>query len=168
MKRIGIVYLIVSFSLRPRPYRKAIRLAIYKIGKSQLGRRYKRLAEINKSTPGSLERIVFFAPAPAFWLESLFRKVYSNWKYTYKGSGKTEYVWPEMPWWLLVALAVGLEAYLGYTGFGILFSILFGVLLPDMLVVLPVLFVMLLCWAVLIALIIGIPAGLVLLILSFA
>lgn len=160
MKRIGIVYLIASFSVRQRPYKKAVRLTIYKIGKSQLGRRKKRLAEINNSTKGSVEKIIFFAPAPAFWLESLLRKIYQKWRYTYKGSGKTEYIWPKLHFPILLIVAVGLNSFLGVDLLGMLLSLMIAVLLPDLLVLAPVLIVMLLCWVFFLALLLGLPVGL--------
>ena len=87
---IGVVYLIISVSWTRWP--------IYKIGKSTMRRRKRRATDINRSVKRSRELPLLFAPAlNPFRLESALRKRYAQFRYTYRGSGRTEYLKPRTP-----------------------------------------------------------------------
>lgn len=166
IKRIGIVYLIASVSLAARPGRKRARLVIYKIGRTQLGRRKRRLSEISRSTAGSKEYMIAFAPAPAAWLEEQLHSLFESWQYTYKGSGKREYFWPACPAYLRIALALLSMLLLQAGPAAAIAAFLLALLLPDLLLILPTVALLALAWALFFTIVLALPCA-ALMLLSF-
>jgi hypothetical protein len=85
---IGAVYLVVSLAVSRGP--------IYKIGKTTMDRRKIMAREINRSKDRSLELMIGVAHAlNPYRLERRIRARFRPLRYTYRGSGKTEYLRPK-------------------------------------------------------------------------
>lgn len=165
IRSIGIVYLIASVSLAPRPGRPFPRLVIYKIGKSHLGRRRKRLAEIDASAPRSKEYMLIFAPAPARWMERALHSLFKPWRYTYTGSGKREYFWPSLPFALRAAAGILPLYMLGAQAEIAALSFIACLALPDLLFLIPAFAAFLAAWAISLILALALPCAVAMLLI---